>query len=176
MPDHSDFLRHFQECADDIRACIGAAVRDPHRRQDVFQEVSRVLWRRFEDYDPAWSFGAWARGIAVNKIIESHRDDARFPLALPPEVLVSLLDTFRDVPPPAADEEDALELCLRALPEHSRRLLRWRYEDGESCQELARRSSVNPKAMHQTLSRLRRALAQCIRERLSRSSPHTTHA
>ena len=174
MPGHSDFLHYFQRCATDIRACIGAAVRDAHRREDIFQEVSRVLWRKFDEFDPAGSFGGWARGIALNKVLEAKRNDDRFPLALPPEVLVAMLETFRDVPPLARDEEEALEHCLAKLPANSRRLLRWRYEEGESCTELARRTKVNPKAMHQTLCRLRRALAGCIRQRLAEPDPVPT--
>jgi RNA polymerase sigma-70 factor (ECF subfamily) len=167
MSARADFLHLFDRCERDLRAYIGAVIRDLHAREDVFQEVSVVLWKSFEDYDPARSFGAWARGIATNKMLEARRRNARFPLLFPQETLEAILEAFEAEEPPAAEEEVALAACLRELPERSREILRWRYEAGQPCARIARQLGSTLKAVHQTLCRLRQALARCIEKRLA---------
>src|SRR5262249_20181018 len=65
-----EFLRLFERRQAEIRAFIGSLIRDPHVREDLFQEVALVLWQEWERYDPQRSFGAWARGITANKIMQ----------------------------------------------------------------------------------------------------------
>lgn len=61
----------------DLRAFIRATVRDRPLREDVFQEVAMMLWRKFYRLDASRSFGAWARGRAARKIMEDRRESAR---------------------------------------------------------------------------------------------------
>ncbi|MBM3966699.1 MAG: sigma-70 family RNA polymerase sigma factor [Planctomycetes bacterium] len=67
-------LRHQTE----VKAFIGSVIRNRQARDDVFQEVAVILWKRFAEYDPCRPFGAWARGIAVNKILQELRQQRRF--------------------------------------------------------------------------------------------------
>ena len=63
MDRHAEFLRRFVECEGQLRAFIGALVRDRHGREDLVQEVALTLWQEFERYDAARPFAAWARGV-----------------------------------------------------------------------------------------------------------------
>lgn len=47
MTHHDHFLPHFLAVQSDLRAFIGAAVRDAATREDVFQEVAMILWKKF---------------------------------------------------------------------------------------------------------------------------------
>ncbi len=163
-----DFLHFFRRAETDLRAFIGSVIRDPHAREDIFQEVSRTLWQKFDDYDLDRSFGAWARGIAARKILEARRRSARFPLLFPPETVELIAQAFDETDEPAANREAALKLCVDALPPRSRKILTSRYDDRQPCESIARDLGVNLKAIHQTLSRLRRALHECITRRLER--------
>ena len=78
-PDPEQFLPLFLAAQSDLRAFIGATVRDRALREDVFQEVAMVLWRTFDRFDASRSFGAWARGVAARKIMEDRRVRARLP-------------------------------------------------------------------------------------------------
>ena len=163
-----DFLHFFRRAETDLRAFIGSVIRDPHAREDIFQEVSRTLWERFDDYDLGRSFGAWARGIASRKILEARRRSARFPLLFPPETVEAIAQAFDEADEPAAAREAALKLCIAALPPRSRQILTSRYDERQPCERIAQASGMNLKAVHQTLSRLRRALHRCITYRLER--------
>ena len=161
-----DFLHFFRKAETDLRAFIGSVIRDPHAREDIFQEVSRTLWQKFDDYDLSRSFGAWARGIASRKILEARRRSARFPLLFPPETVEAIAEAFDESDEPAAAREAALKLCLDALPPRSRQILMARYDGRQPCEQIARSTGSSLKAIHQTLSRLRRALHTCITTRL----------
>jgi len=168
MSTHSEFLRRFRQCEHDLRAFIGAMVRDVHAQEDLFQEVSRTLWERFEDYDLDLSFGAWARGIAAKKMLEARRRRARWPLVFPPEIIAAVLEAFDAADEGVPQHEAALRLCLEELPERSRTILALRYERRLPCERIAQETGSSLKAIHQTLSRLRRMLHACIERRIAR--------
>ena len=163
------FLTLFVRHESDLRAFIGSVVRDPSLRDDVFQEVSLTLWRKFETYDHARSFGAWARGIAVYKVMENRRSEGRFPLTLPMESLLRLADAFASLTEgtSAASREEALRSCMETVPEKGRRLLQLRYGDRRTLQETAQSLGLSADAAYQALSRLRDQLKECISRRLA---------
>ena len=59
--------------------------------------MSLTLWRKFDTYDHARSFGAWARGIAIYKVMENRRNEGRFPVTLPMESLLRLAEAFAEM-------------------------------------------------------------------------------
>lgn len=168
MSDHDHFLPYFLSAQSDLRAFIGAAVRDPVTREDVFQEVSMILWKKFEFYDPARPFGAWARGIAARKILEDRRLRAKLPESCTAETLESLSHGFStdEAESPWPDREKALHHCLEMLPERSARFLRDRYHESQTIEAIAADAGLSTEALYQTLSRLRRQLRECVRRRL----------
>ena len=165
-PDH--FLPLFLEVQSDLRAFIGAMVRDPVTREDVFQEVSMVLWKSFAKYDPSRSFGAWARGVAARKILEDHRLRARLPEAFPQEVIEAVAAGFAEEHGRGAwrDREQALNQCLELLPERSAALIADRYQKGQAVEDLATETGMTVEAIYQALSRLRKQLRECVQRRL----------
>ncbi|MFZ4595098.1 MAG: sigma-70 family RNA polymerase sigma factor [Verrucomicrobiaceae bacterium] len=172
MPLPADrFLPLFLACQNDLRAFIGAMVRDTALREDLFQEVSMILWRKFDTYDPARAFGAWARGIATRKILESHRVSARLPQAIPPEVLEAVAEGFNRVEQEEEaqtwqERERALNACLDLLPARSSALIAERYHKSRAIEELAEEFGMSLDGIYQTLSRLRRQLRECVSRRL----------
>ncbi len=169
QPDPAEFLPLFLAHEADLRAFIGAVVRDPQAREDIFQEVAAQLWKSFPLYDRSRRFGAWARGIASNKVLEEHRRSRRFPLCFAPEVVEAIREAYDATEQKPGHREDALRHCLSRLPEKSRTLLTLRYGDGLRCAAIARQLQLSLDATYQTLSRLRTALESCIRQRLADS-------
>lgn len=161
------FMELFLRSQDDLRAFIGAMVRDPHARADVFQDVALTLWKQIDAYDPARSFGAWARGVAAKKVLQLRDRSARSPVIFSPEAVAAILDAYDRTERDGADRATALRDCLGRLPDRSRQLLAWRYEDGLPGDELARRAGATLDAVYQSLSRLRARLEDCILARLA---------
>jgi RNA polymerase sigma-70 factor (ECF subfamily) len=167
MNDSPEFLQLFLTHQGDLRAFIGALVRDPQAREDIFQNVSLTLWESFDRYDRDRSFGAWARGIAAKKVMHEHRRNARFPLLLPPEAIQTVADAYDRTEREAGPRQAALSECLRRLPAKTREMLTLRYDGVLSGEGIALRTGASLAAVHQTLSRARASLSDCIRLRLN---------
>jgi len=164
-----DFLRHFLAHQTDLKAYIGSVIRDRALRDDVFQDTALALWESFDRYDPEKSFGAWARGIATNKILQQHRKTGRVPLATDPRVLESILEAFDQTEHESSDREQALRTCLSKLPERSRKILALRYDESVKGEEIARRLSTTRDAIYQSLARIRSRLETCIKKQLAQN-------
>ncbi len=167
MADREAFLMLLLGNEADLRAFIGSLVRDHHAREDLFQEVALALWQQADRYDPRRPFGAWARGIAANKILQRRHQDQRFPIAFPPETILAVLEAFDRTEAEAPSRLEALRVCLGQLPDKARHLLALRYEQDLSVKEVAARTSRTLDAAYQTLCRIRAALEDCIRRRLA---------
>jgi RNA polymerase sigma-70 factor (ECF subfamily) len=156
------FLRHQAE----IRAFIGSIVRDRTAREDVQQEVALVLWKEFARYDRSRSFGAWARGIAANKLMQRFDQASRWPVQLSPSAMAAVLQAFDRIAADISPRTDALEHCLATLPEKSRQLLALRYGQALKLDQIAQRVNSTTAAIHKALSRIRLRLLDCIQRRL----------
>ena len=163
---HEEFLRLFLEHQADLRAFVGSMLRSQAARDDVVQETALILWREFARYDRSRSFGAWARGIAGNKVLQRLTQESRSGLSLPPEALPAILAAYERTDEPQNPRRVALQNCLRDLPEKSRSLLALRYEEGLSLVQTAERVQSTMDAVHKALSRIRTKLQACIERRL----------
>jgi len=167
MADRDTIFRLLLEHEAELRAFIGSMLRDRGLADDVFQEVALALWQQADRYDARRLFGPWARGIAVNKVLELRRRNRRFPLAFPPATIEAIAQGFARTESGARRELQALEFCLRRLPGRTRQLLSLRYGEALPGGEIARRTGRTLDAIYQALSRARAALAECIRRRLA---------
>jgi RNA polymerase sigma-70 factor (ECF subfamily) len=166
---HPDFLQRFEAAKPALRAFIASVVQDAGAREDILQSTALTLWEQYDRYDAGRSFGAWARGVAAHKILHDRRRAARFPVILEPEAIEAMKLAFDRRESSGITETDrthALRQCLAKLPQESRRLLTFRYEDQLACQDIAHRLRHSVEAVYQQLSRLRFQLASCIRRRL----------
>ena len=166
MDRHDEFMRLFLRYQSEIRAFVGSLIRDRHSRDDIFQEVSLILWKQFEDYDARRSFGAWARGIAANKVLQAYDKVARTPVAFSPDAVQAILEAHDRTESETPLQADALNRCLEHLPEKSRQLLAMRYEQALKLETIAQRQKSTLHAVHMALSRIRIGLAECIRLRM----------
>jgi len=169
MSSHPEqFLPLFLAAQSDLRAFIGATVRDRALREDVFQEVAMVLWRSFDRYDASRSFGAWARGVAARKILEDRRVRARLPDYCTLETLEVLSESFemQEAQSGWAEREQALAYCLELLPERSAKVMSAKYGRGEAAEQIAGDMGLTLEAVYQALSRVRKQLRECVQRRL----------
>ena len=169
MTTNEDFLKLFLRHQDDLRAFLGSVVRDRAAAEDLFQEISLVLWQSFGNYDPARPFGAWARGIAVKKVLQGREKTRRLPLAFSPAAIQAVLDAYDRTESLAPDPGD-LRDCISKLPPRSQSLLAMRYEKSLKLHEIAKEVGSTLDAVHKLLSRIRENLQECLQRRLQEGS------
>lgn len=167
MSAQAEFLTTFLKHEGDLRAFIGSLVQDRHAREDVMQEVALIAWNKFDTYDSQRSFGAWARGIAVNMILKLRERTARSAVPFSPDTVQAVLDAANRAEAGSSPWIDKLERCVEQLPEKSRRLLALRYEESLEMQQIADRVQSTAEAVHKALSRLRLRLRECVESRLA---------
>ena len=165
MGQHEEFLTRFLRHQDDLRAFLGSIVRDRSAVDDLFQEVSLVLWQSFGTYDPARPFGAWARGVALKKVLQGREKARRLPLAFSPQAIQAVFDAY-DRTQPEAPAADGLRDCISKLPPRSQSLLALRYERSLKLSEIAKEVGSSLDAVHKLLSRIRENLQECLQRRL----------
>ena len=170
MTERPEFLKHLREQETRLRAYVGTLVRDVQLREDVFQNIVLALWKAWPRYDAERPFGAWARGVATRQVLKAMRENRRFPCIFQPETIALILEQFDRTEDEASEREAALRLCIEGLPDHAREVLTLRYTDALPCGEIAQRLGQSLDAIHQTLSRLRARLADCVSRRLNREA------
>jgi RNA polymerase sigma-70 factor (ECF subfamily) len=146
------------------------------RRQEIAEEVTQEVFARalahMDRFDPSrGDFGQWLGGISRNAIRDLARK-SRAPgcaLASDPTPVLDGVAGRGDPAGEAADRDGkaALHLALSALPERYRDLLRWKYFDGLSVREIARRRNTTEKSVEGMLGRARAALKDGLGEEMA---------
>lgn len=149
-----------------LLAYLYAAVPDAHAVEDLFQEICLVAVRKAADFEDGSDFAAWARAIARHKVLEHLR------VRRGVRVDEAFFDSLDAAFPAAADDrrQDALRRCLEEIQARARQILAWRYDDGLSPGEIARRTGQSRAAVNSILQRIRETLRACADRRLAGSS------
>lgn len=115
---------------------------------DIVQETWLTAVRRIGAFDPAQAaFITWLRGIAAN-LLRNHWRRQRQPLAA----------SHRSTDDCAKrDQAEHIAKVLAGLPERYEAVLREKYLEQQSVEEVARQWNESPKAIESLLSRARQA-------------------
>jgi RNA polymerase sigma-70 factor (ECF subfamily) len=141
----------------------------PHEEdaRDVLQETSVALLRKFDEYDAALPFLAWAHGFAYREVLKQ-RDRNQRSLRHLNQDLIKRLAREREQREPLLQERlQVLEDCLKRLPPGDQELIRRRYEGRISPDEMASQRGTSRRTVFRELDRIRRALLECINRRLA---------
>ncbi len=136
--------------------------------EDILQRASITMWRRFHDFRTGSDFLAWATTVASYEVKNFRRVSGRSRLEFDDELVAQLAeDRVQDLQ--HADARlDALEECVRQLDEESRRLVDAVYSRGEEVKEMAQKEGRAPQTFYNRLNLIRRALTECVRQRVAR--------
>ena len=152
-----------------VRACLAVRMNYAPDAEDLAQEALLIAFRKLPGIDPTLPLGPWLRGIALNLLANHRRKFRAIPVGLNDE-LQAMLDTQLDAGCHSGRESErmyALRECMEELDGPARALIRERYSDGTSLDELAARLGRKTSAVSMQLHRLRELLAGCIGQRLA---------
>lgn len=153
-----------------IYGFIYTLVHDHQATNDIFQEVSAVLWKKFDQFEQGTDFGAWALSVSRFSVFEWRRKQKKVPMPLDDEQLNALADTAIAASPAVSDREVALRRCVEELPTRHRDLLRSRYFQEKPVNDIAADSKRTSRAVYRMLDRIHTALLDCIQNRLSQKT------
>ena len=144
---------------------VTAIVRDPHLADDVFQDVTLLAIQRAGRIGSAEHLLLWARKTARYKAMEALRARGGS-VALDDDVLDALEAEWNGLDSQAADERvDDLRACMQRLSPRARRVLDLRYGEGLSGAQVAGMLAIGVASVYVTLSRIHKALRDCMTRR-----------
>lgn len=162
------FVRLYQG---EVRAFVSMLTADLSAVDDLAQETFLRALDRLDRVKDPQSTAAFLRGIARNVALEHVRRHTR-----QSERARKFLHLMEDTRPEEDEDADAwwsddaqllqaLRTCISGLPDKSRSMLNWRYQEDQDATEIGTRLGMNSAAVRAALKRLRLSLWQCIRGR-----------
>jgi len=166
---HRLFLKHFLQMQSVLKAYLLAAAGDSYTADDLLQEVSSVLWEKFDQYDRTKPFRNWALGIARLECLKHRQRLARSREVLSPEAIEALAGTATEVAGQLDDRAVHLHGCVKGLNDRMRQMLRLRYWEGLPFRQIAEQLGKSVASLEMALVRARRQLKQCVESKLAQS-------
>jgi RNA polymerase sigma-70 factor (ECF subfamily) len=156
------FVRH--EAA--VHSFVLTLLPDLVDAEDVVQQASITMWRKFDQYTPGTSFRNWAFQIAkytaMNHITKTRRDRHRFEAGL----LEALAQRAVERSEQLDQQRRALGFCIEKLPPEDRQLLTGCYAEGAKINAFAEQLGRTSNAVYKHLNRLRAGLLKCVQWRM----------
>lgn len=148
-----------------VRAIVGAR----QASEDIIQEAAIVCLRKHDEVPDPAAFEGWIRRICrfeALKHLERHRRER--PAEAEQLAVLAEAELGEAAAETGDDRLGALRGCVERLPPASRELIQLRYGEDHPGEEIARRLNRPINTVYVTLSRLHKALADCVRVRLAR--------
>jgi RNA polymerase sigma-70 factor (ECF subfamily) len=134
--------------------------------QEIMQRLRIQIWERFQQYDAARPFAAWARAMAYYLVLAFRKEKSRQREYFTERVLQLLDDAYASSVPNLGDHRETLVECLGKLSEDKQRLITEYYSPGGPSL-LERTLGKTPNALRQAVHRIRRVLLDCVDRRLA---------
>ncbi len=150
--------------SDSIYGFLYRRVDDHSVVEDLCQEVFLVAWSRLATFQGRSTLKTWLCAIAKNKAADFYRQQIReLPIEdeFDEQALTGPSATLIDVEQhfDRRLQEERIRTTLLGLPQGYRAVLRWRYWDGQSLEDIAVETGRTTKAIERLLARARAEFA-----------------
>ena len=135
--------------------------------EEVFQQTSLILWKKWHEYDPQRNFLSWACGVARLEVFNHLRRMQRDSVHLSEGMMARLADQYVEDQQQILDRNEALQQCLQRLEPRQRRLIERYYGSSEKVPQIASELGRSANAVYKTLRRIRLALFRCVSSHLA---------
>ncbi|QNN21499.1 hypothetical protein HED60_04165 [Planctomycetales bacterium ZRK34] len=173
MPISADLIvRTLMRKRPQLLAYTWAILRDNHLSEDVLQEVSVLAIHKADQIDDEAHLHRWLRQACRYKALNLLQKLDTHTLTLDGATLDAMESRWaahdNDNP---ADLADALAHCLGELSPYAQRLVKLRYRENMTGQRLATAVGRQINTVYVALTRIHRALGECIRSQLNHQKP-----
>jgi|SRR3954471_16328218 RNA polymerase sigma-70 factor (ECF subfamily) len=162
-----EFISLFTQHSRPVYGYIRALVHHQSDAEDIFQEASRVMWQKFDQYQSDSDFLAWACCISHYEVLMYRRSKARQKCVLSDDVYALLDKEMPDFVVNSDLRSQSLSHCIELLPASDRELLRARYSPGATTRLVSETMKRSVDAVYRSLRRIHEALFNCIQRRLA---------
>jgi len=166
--DRAEFFSLYTQHSRQIYGYLRASLPQQADADDAFQEVSVVLWEKFDDFRPGTNFLAWAMQVAKFCILNMRDRRRRFPVGLDQEFLETVALESLAMTDVLEAQHRALADCYQQLSAAQRHLIDRRYQAGVGVKQLAEETRRPLRTVYRLLERIHSALMQCIERKLGK--------
>lgn len=161
------FFRYFSENQNEIFSYILTLVPNSADADDIFQGMSSVMWRKFEEFKPGTDFSSWGCKIAYYIILDHRRKMARNPIRYSSATLELLSKSYSVYRKDKKNRVDQLANCLRNLSEKERFLVQLRYNQSLSVKIIAERIGKSINMIYKSLAKIHYFLYECVQRKIA---------
>lgn len=165
---HESFVRLFSRERRRIYAFTYSLVPVTADAEDIFQQVSIVLWRKFAEFDRDRDFFKWACGVVFLTVQNFRRASARKRLIFSDELVQRLADQRLDWSQNENERMEALDECLSLLKTGDRKMIAEVYSEGSKPNEVAASLGLTVQTIYNRLTTIRKRLLECVNRKMSR--------
>lgn len=165
-----EFVRLLARAQYGLHAFVTTLIPNRSDADDLLQDVSLVLWKKFDQFDRDCDFLKWACGIAYREALKHRRTAARKKQWLSEAVMDQLAQEAAVDPVwlnPTDVRHEALEHCLEKLGPRERGVIDQRYRLGRSVVEMAESESRPVSTVYKQLAKCRALLSDCVRAQMA---------
>jgi len=149
-----------------VAAYISSLITDFHQAEEVLHQVAAILVRKFDQYDAAQPFVAWALGVARLEVLKHRRNQATDRHVFSDYLVDQIEVAYERMSDQFDEQRQALGECLEQTEPRDRELLRLRYVEDLPPAIIAERVDMTPGSLRVLLHRIRKTLRECIERRL----------
>jgi RNA polymerase sigma-70 factor (ECF subfamily) len=165
--------REFMELRYCLLAYINACVGHYQNAEDIFQEVWLSVLKATNEGKEIHDLRAWCLKVARNRVMRHRRSllVSRREQAVTEEVLTLLGGAIVEDPgedTPWEERVSVLNECMKRLRPRAREIMRLRYFDSLSIEDMAGKLKKPAQGVYLALSRTRRWLRECVEKTLRR--------
>ena len=163
---HEEFVALFVRHEAAIHSFVLTLLPDLDAAEEIVQQASMTMWRRFDQYQPGTSFRNWAFQVAkfttMNHMTKMRRDRHIFSERL----LEMLADRTNQRSDELESQRRALVFCIERLGGEDRKTLAGCYQESSTIKMFAEAVGQTPNAIYKRLNRIRAGLQRCVQRRL----------
>lgn len=153
-----------------IYAYILSLVPNAADADDIMQEVSAVMWRKFSSFRSGMDFVGWALTIARYQILSYFKKKKSSRLHFSESLVKELEEEVQRAIPEMDHRMGAMKRCMDKLAGADRYILKLRYEKDLTLENIGAHISKSTRATYYALVRIHRMLLQCIKQTLAEES------
>lgn len=136
--------------------------------EDIMQDTSTIMWRKFDEYKPGTDFASWGVTIAKYRIFDYQKKKKNY--ALSRETLLLLSQKSEEVLSELDSRTLALEHCLKKLGDKEKNLLELKYSTNYTAKQIAHRVGISVNMVYRNMSRIKFLLLNCVNKQINMQS------
>lgn len=161
------FTTYWKNAKPVVSSYILSMIPNRSDHDDILQNTAISALKKFDKYDESRPFTKWALGFAKYEILANKRKYARNPIIFQETLIDSIMEICYEMEEELSARTKAFQECVTKLPKNKLEILKMRYKDILSYDNIANILNTTQGAIRTQINRVKTALHKCIAHVLS---------